>query len=183
MKITTIAIADQAKHVVRDYAYRYDHLRPLMVEIGEEYIKRVDNRFVSQSDPDGKPWQPTRVLSNYLGFVGTRAGYRRKQAYTKTGGFRVAFARYLENKKILQLTGALRGDIHYQADDGSVTIGTSGRIPYAGIHQFGGMAGRGHKVRIPARPYLARNVGGIMEMGAADQEMVVGKAADYLNQP
>ncbi len=26
--------------------------------------------------------------------------------------------------------------------------------PYAAIHQFGGMAGRGRKVRIPARPFL-----------------------------
>lgn len=28
------------------------------------------------------------------------------------------------------------------------------RVPYARIHEYGGMAGRGRSVRIPARPYL-----------------------------
>ena len=33
------------------------------------------------------------------------------------------------------------------------TVGTN--EPYAAIHQFGGKAGRGRKVDIPARPFLA----------------------------
>lgn len=175
----TVQIAE-AKLLMNSIRSRYGSLYPVLNAIGEEYTKRVDDRFESETDPDGNKWQPTKVLSNYLGYVGTRAGYKRKSAYTQSGRWRAAFARYLANKKTLQLTGALRGDIHYQANNTSVTIGTSGRIPYAGIQQFGGLAGRGRSVRIPARPYLARNTAGGMELGNADQAMVVGKLSTYL---
>lgn len=59
------------------------------------------------------------------------------------------------NTKILQVKGAssgLLGSIHYEVEDKRVLIGTD-KI-YGAIHQFGGKAGRGHKVTIPARPYL-----------------------------
>lgn len=37
---------------------------------------------------------------------------------------------------------------------GETIIGTIGsNVVYAAIHEFGGMAGRGRKVKIPARPY------------------------------
>jgi phage gpG-like protein len=172
---------DEAKQLLNAVTARYGNLLPAFVQIGEEMIKRVDDRFASETDPDGNKWLPTKVLSNYLGFVGTAKGYKRKQAYTKAGRFNAAFARYLANKKILQLTGALRGDIHYQVTDRGVEWGTSGRIPYAGIHQFGGMAGRGRKVRIPARPYLGRNVGKSMEIAPGDQQAAIQIVTDHLN--
>lgn len=55
-------------------------------------------------------------------------------------------------KKILIDSGALLNSINWQADRQGVVIGPN-RV-YAAIHQFGGKAGRGHKVTIPARPYL-----------------------------
>ena len=170
----------QANQLLKSIRSRYGDLHQVLNSIGDEYTKRVDNRFVSETDPDGRPWTPTRVISNYLGYVGTRKGYKRKQAYTQAGRWRVAFARYLADKKILHQTGALRGDIHYQVSGSTLTIGTSGRIPYAGIHQFGGLAGRGRKVHIPARPYLARNTGNGMELATSDQTMVVEKLSTYL---
>ncbi len=48
--------------------------------------------------------------------------------------------------------GGLMGSIHFEAGRNSVMVGTN-KI-YAAIHQFGGMAGRGHKTKIPARPFL-----------------------------
>jgi phage gpG-like protein len=184
MFLTTVQVEDsEAKRIMEKVSARYGNLHPVLNAIGDEYTKRVDNRFVTETDPDGNRWQPTKVLSNYLGYVGTRKGYKRKEAYTESGRWRKSFARYLEGKKILQLTGALRGDIHYQVNgDTSVTIGTTGRIPYAAIQQFGGMAGRGKKVKIPARPYLARNApGGGLELATADREMVLGKLTAYLD--
>lgn len=171
----------EAKQLISVTISRYRTMSPVMHEIGEAMTRRVDDRFVTETDPDGNKWLPTKVLSNYLGYVGTRKGYKRKEAYTKKGGWRAAFSRYLENKKILQLTGALRGDIHYQADERHVEWGTSGRIPYAGIHQFGGLAGRGRKVRIPARPYLGHNVGDSMEIAPADQQAAIEIIATHLN--
>ena len=60
-----------------------------------------------------------------------------------------------KNKQILQVKGyggGLLGSIHYEARAKTVTIGTN-KI-YGAIHQFGGPAGRGGKVSIPARPFL-----------------------------
>ena len=47
----------------------------------------------------------------------------------------------------------LRGGIKGEASGDEIRIGTSG-IPYAAIHHFGGMTGRKHAARMPARPYM-----------------------------
>jgi len=72
---------------------------------------------------------------------------------TKSGDLRAAARRRLEGGlAILQDTGTLRGSIRSFADNDSATIGSA--LEYAAIHQFGGKAGRGRKVTIPARPFL-----------------------------
>ena len=40
---------------------------------------------------------------------------------------------------------------------------------YAAIHQFGGMAGRGRKVEIPARPYLPLTTDGDLQPEAREE--------------
>lgn len=57
--------------------------------------------------------------------------------------------------KILTQSGLLRTSLTYKLGNQSVTIGTNKE--YAPIHQFGGNAGRGKKVIIPARPFLPIN--------------------------
>jgi phage virion morphogenesis protein len=54
--------------------------------------------------------------------------------------------------KLLIQSGRLRRSINYEVDGHTVRIGTD--VIYGRIHQLGGMAGRGRKVHIPARPYL-----------------------------
>ncbi|QLB40506.1 phage virion morphogenesis protein [Mannheimia pernigra] len=49
-------------------------------------------------------------------------------------------------------TENLMSSITSDYDNDSAIVGTN--EPYAAIHQFGGMAGRGRKVKIPARPFL-----------------------------
>lgn len=49
-------------------------------------------------------------------------------------------------------TENLMGSITSDYDNDSAIVGTN--EPYAAIHQFGGMAGRGRKVKIEARPFL-----------------------------
>ena len=56
------------------------------------------------------------------------------------------------HNRILFGEGHLMGSINYQADQDGVVIGTN--LVYAAIHNFGGQAGRGRKVKIPPRPYL-----------------------------
>lgn len=56
--------------------------------------------------------------------------------------------------KILQRSGShgLAGSITRHHDATSALVGTNS--VYAAIHNFGGKAGRGHKVEIPAREFL-----------------------------
>ena len=50
-------------------------------------------------------------------------------------------------------TENLMGSITSDYSNDMATVGTN--EPYAAIHQFGGKAGRGRKVKIQARPFLA----------------------------
>lgn len=56
-------------------------------------------------------------------------------------------------RKMLIRSGRLKNSITYAVvGDNRLLIGTN--LRYAAIQQLGGMAGRGHKSKIPARPYL-----------------------------
>lgn len=46
----------------------------------------------------------------------------------------------------------LKNSLNVRASRDRVSVGTN--VIYGAIHQFGGKAGRGRKVNIPARPYL-----------------------------
>jgi len=56
------------------------------------------------------------------------------------------------------LHNVLRSSVQFKLESDGLTvhIGPGGAASvYATIHEFGGMAGRGYKTRIPARPYVA----------------------------
>ena len=57
-----------------------------------------------------------------------------------------------EGGQTLADTGRLRNSIKSKAFTNRAEVGTN--VIYAAIHQFGGKAGRGKKVTIPARPFL-----------------------------
>lgn len=80
--------------------------------IGQTVVDLTDDRFRTQTDPDGNPWQDLRAST-----------WRRKRRNGKI-------------LKILQEEGTLRDTIVYQADSQGVSIGSI--LPYAAIHQFGG---------------------------------------------
>ena len=102
--------------------------KAVFTAIGEELLLSTDARFDSQTDPDGRPWEPLNA---------------------KYAEWKRAFHGH---DRILKLRGYLRDTLRYQATDVSVAIG-SNRV-YSSIHQFGGQAGWEHKATIPARPYL-----------------------------
>jgi len=63
-------------------------------------------------------------------------------------------------------TGTLMRSITHEVERDRAIVGPT--VVYAAIHEFGGMAGRGRRVRIPARPYLVpaarENLGRIREI-------------------
>lgn len=112
---------------------RLENPEPFLRSIGEEMLPRISKRFKEEKGPDGTRWKP-------LASATVQARLKRYGNSPLT---------------ILRMRGHLAGSLNYQADRHSLRIGTDSSVEaYAGIHQFGGQAGRGLKVHIPARPYL-----------------------------
>jgi len=76
--------------------------------------------------------------------------------------------------KILQRSGGhgLAGSITRHYDATSAVVGSN--LPYARIQQLGGKAGRGHKVEIPARPFL--------KLTEEDEEKIIKSFNTFLGQ-
>ena len=71
--------------------------------------------------------------------------------------------------KTLDKESHLKDSIDYAATSDKVMVGSN--LPYARIHQLGGKTGKGHKVDMPARPYL----------GVSEEDMDVRETmADFL---
>jgi phage virion morphogenesis protein len=128
-------------------ASRLQNLDPVYKNIGEYMVLSILDRYDKEIDSQGKPWAPL-----------TAATIKQKQRKGKI-------------QKILQQDGNLRLTIIYQASASQVEIGTN-RI-YGAIHQFGGRAGRGKKVNIPARPFLGVSV--------VDEREIVDIIQDFLS--
>ena len=82
----------------------------MLREMGEYLIQRTEDRFTSQTAPDGTPWQ---ALS---------PRYQRSKKKNRD--------------KILTFNGYLGKQFAYQINGGELRVGTN-RV-YAAIHQFGG---------------------------------------------
>ena len=72
--------------------------------------------------------------------------------------------------KTLDKESHLKDSIDYATTSDKVMVGSN--LPYARIHQLGGKTGKGHKVDMPARPYL-----GVSE---EDMDEVRETMADFL---
>jgi phage virion morphogenesis protein len=120
------------------------NLRPILGEIGNIIENTADESFEKQASPWGEKWQPNTIRTRHQSYKG--------KTHTAKGVQTAGFQKYALGKQILIASAQLRTSIGRQATDTSVTVGT--KKVYARIHQFGGMAGRGKKVAIPARPYM-----------------------------
>ena len=118
---------DETRRLFMQLERRGANTRTAMASIGEYMLRRTDERFSAEEDPEGNPWQPLSPAT------------LKKKKHTK----------------ILTESSNLRSRIVYDADVDSVALGTN--VIYGAIHQLGGKAGKGHKVTIPARPYLGVN--------------------------
>lgn len=137
-------------------------LRPAMRDIGGLLEKETNDNFRAQGRPSWPRLSQATILNRLMGKDREGRSKGIASILQRDGDLRPAAKRKLEGGlAILQDTGVLRGSIRVYSEKNSVTIGaarvkTKAGTPmeYAAIHQFGGMAGRGKKVRIPARPFL-----------------------------
>lgn len=128
---TTIAIDDsELKNIIKKVRAKFSNLQPAMSIVGEILLTSIQRNF----EVGGRPqkWTPLK-----------KATIKQRTAQKKWPG------------QILIRTGVsggLLGSISYRAAADHVTL--SANKKYAAIHHFGGKAGRGHKVLMPARPYM-----------------------------
>jgi phage virion morphogenesis protein len=117
---------------------------PLMKQIAGIMHYAVEENFEKEGRPKWKPLAKSTIKQR------TRKGYW--------------------PGKILQQKGQLAASISQKSDTTSAEVGTN--KAYAAIQQFGGAAGREHKARIPARPFL--------RLTDADVEAIKMKVIEYL---
>lgn len=129
-------------------------LRPAMRDIGGLLEKETDDNFRAQGRPAWPALSQATILNRLMGKDKEGKSKGISSVLRKDGNLRASAKRKLDGGlAILQDSGDLRDSIeaHYPSP-ASIIIGSPKK--YAAIHQFGGMAGRNRKVRIPARPFL-----------------------------
>jgi len=128
-------------------------MAPVMRDIAGLLERETDDNFRAQGRPPWKPLAQATILGRLMGRDKDGKSKGLGSILNRQGDLRASARRKLEGgMAILQDTGTLRGSIRAFTDDDHVVIGSG--LQYAAIHQFGGKAGRGRKVTIPARPFL-----------------------------
>lgn len=173
MSSFTITVVDDAvKKELEKLKGKVTNLSPVLRLIGEGIIERTKRRFETSTSPNGTPWKPNSAAT--LDLFEIRIGSSKRK---KDGSLNAAGKRMLANKKpLIGDTFDLSRQFVSTVQSNSLTI--SSTPIYAAIQQFGGRAGRGHKVTIPARPFLPIYQGGTLY--AQEQKLVLQAINDYL---
>lgn len=152
------------------------NLSPVLRLIGEGIIERTKRRFETSTGPDGAPWKPNSAAT--MSLFSDRIGSSKRK---KDGSLNKSGQRILANKKpLIGDTRDLSRQFVPTVQANSLTITSTPE--YAAIQQFGGKAGRGRKVTIPARPFLPIHPDGTLY--PQDQQLVLDVINDYLlDQP
>lgn len=153
MTAFTITVQDQpVQALLQRMADKVQNAQPVLQDIGDNIIERTHRRFETSTGPDGAGWKARSDAA--VAALATRIGSQ-KSKRKKDGTLNAAGQSNLQLRKLLidhGMNGGLMGSFHAQATADHVTVSNS--MKYAAIHQFGGKAGRGLKVEIPARPFL-----------------------------
>jgi phage virion morphogenesis protein len=169
--VSTKLVADfsglnRTQALLRQIGDRVADPKPLLVDIGAALVQSTRERFDTMTDPTGKKWTPLSADTQIGRMGGT------KRVYTQKMRFRKGAAEKMGNLRILFRQGHLRNSITSRASRTGVEIGTN--LAYGALHQFGGQAGRGRKITVPARPYLG--------LSTADEDKIETLAQDYLRE-
>lgn len=129
---------------------RINDLSPAMRQIAGVLADETEEAFAQERSPEGLDWE---------GLADSTIEQREKNNSWPGS--------------LLQVSGMLAKAIHTEYTNNSASIGIGSEIPYAPLHQFGGFAGKGKKVFVPARPFL-----GVSEQG---KENLLEILANHIN--
>lgn len=173
MTAFTIEVKDSGVQAALDaLAAKVGNLQPILQTIGEDLMARSKARFQTGTGPDGRRWLPN-ARSTIEAYVRQQGGFGKKGINRKGQTLAV------NKRPLIGLSKSLMSQFHVLADAHSVTVGNS--MIYAAIHQFGGQAGRGKKVRIPARPFFPVRLDG--RLYPQEQAKILDLLNGYLMSP
>ncbi|MCI1193414.1 phage virion morphogenesis protein [Calidifontimicrobium sp. SYSU G02091] len=143
---------------------RLSDLSPVMKAIATELEARVEQRFETATDPQGRPWKPL-APSTLAAYLARGKGNRRKDgSLTKKGRERLASRRPLYD------TGDLLGSLTSSFSRSEARVGFG--QPYAAFHEYG-------TKRIPRRGLLMADPVA-RTLGDADRAAVLDILGDAL---
>jgi len=171
----TITVDDKAVQAkLKALSARAFNMDAVLQTIGEGIVERTKRRFETSTDPAGQPWKPNSAAT--LAMLADRLSGQ-KSKVKKDGSLNAAGLRAYANKKpLIGESQDLRRQFTISVRGGTLTIGST--PVYAAIQQFGGKAGRGRKVTIPARPFLPIHRDGTLY--PADQAEIIRALNAYL---
>ena len=137
----------ELKRRIRRALRKLHDLTPAFEQAGEHMVSSITQTFHEQGRP--QRWQPLSAVTLF-----NRAGGTVGKVFTKKGGLKKGAERKILGAKILMNSGRLLRSIHRGMRAGQDYAVVSTNVIYARIQHEGGKAGRGHKVTIPARPYM-----------------------------
>ena len=119
-----ILTSDTITVAIKELVGRLENPQGLLQDLGASFESRIQARFETQRDPDGKPWQERSPVT--LAIYAERA---------KKGGD-------IGNNRILDDTGTMLSSLGWEVDTNSVTVGFSAVASkkgdaYAAYHEFG----------------------------------------------
>lgn len=165
-----VRVDDRAvQDALKALAERCGNVGPVLRAIGEDVVEDAKRRFETSTGPDGKRWAPN-ARATIEAYIAARGGFG-KRGINKRG-----IAAAMAKKPLIGHSGDLRRQIFARVTGNTLTVGVSPK--YAAIQQFGGRAGRGLKVTIPARPFLPVTARG--ELYAGDRDRIVATLSRHL---
>lgn len=123
------------------------NIQPLLQALGEDMMERTKRRFESGTAPDGSRWKPNARSTLEAVLDRTRGGVGKKGKISAKGS-----AVMMNKRPLIGESRDLSRQFHVRASAAEMVLSSS--PVYAAIQQFGGRAGRGGRVLIPARPFL-----------------------------
>lgn len=174
--MTTFTLSVQDKGVqaaLRALSERVNNMAPVLTALGDDITERTKRRFETSTGPDGAAWAPNSAAT--LGMLSGRIAGSKSYA-RKDGTLNAKGRAKLASKKPLIDSGFLRGNIFPEVIGNTLIVGAPAK--YAAIQQFGGQAGRGRKVTIPARPFLPVRLDGTLY--PQEQALVLQALNDFL---
>ncbi len=171
----SITLEQQGRQQLDQLCQRLANPTPLMHAIGAELDGMAQTAFNAKRSPDGVDWDDLSPVTAHLRALRANGGQKMTPKKRKVAAkYERAYANASSAGGILNDTSSLIRTFRWQASGASVQLQAGPHPSGVAIHLFGGMAGRGRKVEIIARPWwpVAKAAGGAAFTPAGERAIV-----------